>query len=515
VNLAGENERDLDESRREGVGSASGRRHKRLIVVSNRLPYVLARKEGSWQLSPGSGGLVTALHPVLRDRGGTWIGWPGVTEDVPQLTEILQQRTADAGYALRPVVLTRDEVDRYYHGYSNETIWPLFHDLPTQCIFDPEYWPAYVKANRKFAETMGADCGPDDFVWVHDYQLMDVGHHARELGCCADMAFFLHIPFPAPDIFFYLPERQTLLKSLLSYDLVGFQTLRDRRNFIQCVRVLMKDLPVRLAGHLHVIKNEHREVHVGNFPIGIDARGFASRAAQPEIETGVAEIREHFGDLKVVLGIDRLDYTKGIPQRLRAFADMLHRFPEVRGKISLIQVVVPSRERIPRYDELKQQIERMVGEINGRYTRIGWVPVHYLYRSLESNELLSFYRAADIALVTPLKDGMNLVSKEYCACRLDEHGVLVLSQFAGASAQLGRASLVVNPNDVEQTADAIYNAWRMTQGEQRYRMRRLRRTVRRQDIFWWVDSFMRAAIDKRLTDFPVLEDYIPEQHERR
>lgn len=488
---------------------------KRLIVVSNRLPYVLEKQDGdTWSVKPGSGGLVTALLPVLRDRGGIWIGWPGITEEVPALDRIFREAAPDAGYTLKPVPLTEDEVDKYYHGYSNESVWPLFHDLPSLCEFEPEYWHTYVKVNRKFAEALAHECLSDDFVWIHDYQLMDVAHHARENACTADLAFFLHIPFPAPDIFMKLPESHAILSSLLAYDLVGFQTRRDRRNFVQCVRTLMKNARVQVEGHLHVVRLEEREMRVGDFPIGIDAAGFAARAAAPEVQARLASIRTRFEGRQIVLGVDRLDYTKGIPQRLRAFANFLERYPEVRERVNLFQVVVPSRMGIPKYDELKLEIERMVGEINGRYSQLGWVPVHYFFRSLDATELLAFYRAADIALVTPLKDGMNLVAKEYCACNLEEDAVLILSQFAGASAQLGRAALVVNPYDVEQTADAIYNAFCMAAGERRYRIRRLRRNVQAQDVFWWVDSFMKAAIAKELRDFPVLEDYIPEHHLR-
>ncbi len=488
---------------------------ERLIVVSNRLPYVLKRKADGWGLTAGSGGLVTALLPVLRDRGGLWIGWPGVTEPVPQLNLILQEAAADAGYSLKPVLLSSDDYDRYYNGYSNETIWPLFHDMESQCNFDPEYWHAYVKVNRRFAEAVAQEARPSDFVWIHDYQLLDVAHHLRENKNCPDLAFFLHIPFPPPDIFLKLPERQAVLDSLLAYDLVGFQTLRDRRNFIQCVRTLLRGVRVKTEGNLHLIQSGGHETHVGTFPIGIDARDFAERAASPQVEIEYRRILSHFGERQLVLGIDRLDYTKGIPHRLRAFGNLLERFPEVRGRINLIQVVVPSREGIPRYDALKQEIDQLVGQINGRYTQMGWVPVHYTFRSLEPRELLAFYRAAQIALVTPLKDGMNLVCKEFCACSIEEDSVLILSQFAGAAAQLGRAAVVVNPYDVEQTADAIYNAYRMDAGERKYRMRRLRRNIQSQDVFWWVDSFMRAAIDKELRDFPVLEEYIPEQHEHR
>jgi len=492
------------------------RSNKRLIVVSNRLPYVLSHQStDTWTVKPGAGGLVTALLPVLRDRGGLWIGWPGVTEEVPGLDSILEEASGGAGYTLKAVPLTQREVDEYYHGYSNESLWPLFHDLQTQCEFDPDYWHTYVKVNRKFADSIVRDCRPDDFVWIHDYQLIDVANHLRDAGCEANLAFFLHIPFPSPDIFLKLPERQTVLTSLMAHDLVGFQTLRDRRNFIQCVRMLIKNAQVRVEKNLHVIRFEGRETRVGNFPIGIDAAGFAERAAAPEVQSQVDDIKSRWPDRQFILGLDRLDYTKGIPERVRAFANLLERFPEVRGHVNLFQVVIPSREGIPKYDELKLEIERMIGEINGRFSRLGWVPVHYFFRSLDPTELLAFYRAADIALVTALKDGMNLVAKEYCACSLNEDSVLILSQFAGAAAQLGKAALVVNPYDVEQTADAIYNAFRMAKGERRYRIRRLRRNVQTQDIFWWVDSFMRAAIDKDLSDFPILEDYIPEHHQRK
>jgi trehalose 6-phosphate synthase len=251
---------------------------------------------------------------------------------------------------------------------------------------------------------------------------------------------------------------------------------------------------------------------VGNFPIGIDAAGYAKQATAPEVEERVRWIRARYEGRQIVLGVDRLDYTKGIPQRLRAFADLLERFPDMHGNISLFQVVVPSRVEIPRYAELKAEIERLVGEINGRYARIGWAPVHYFFRSLAPTELLALYRASQIALITPLKDGMNLVAKEYPACSVEENSVLILSQFAGAAAQLGKAALVVNPYDVEQTANAIHDAYYMRPAERRYRMKRLRRNISAQNIFWWVDSFMRAATDKELRDFPVLEEYIPEHH---
>lgn len=487
---------------------------KRLIVVSNRLPYVAEKKSrGGWALKPGSGGLVTALLPVLRDRGGVWIGWTGTFEHTPGLKEAFRTATREAGYELMPVALTESEVDNYYHGYSNETLWPLFHDLQSRCVFNPDYWPTYVKVNQKFAQSVAKVSDSNDFVWIHDYQLMGVAHHLQEIEDRAKLAFFLHIPFPSPDIFLKLPERQAVLASLLAYDLVGFQTERDKRNFVQCVRMLAKSSSVRSEGHLHVVKIDHRETRLGAFPIGIDAHSMAQASNLPEVRELLDSIRTRFAGRQIVFGLDRLDYTKGIPERVRAFANLLERFPELRRNIHLFQVVVPSREGIQKYDELKTEIERLVSQINGHYSEVGWVPIHYFFRSLTRTELLAFYRAASIGLVTPLKDGMNLVAKEFCACSLEEESVLVLSQFAGAATQLGKAAMVVNPYDVEQTADAIHSAFRMNAGERRYRMRRLRQSVRRYDIFWWVDSYMRAASGQELRDFPVLREYIPEHHE--
>lgn len=483
----------------------------RFVVASNRLPFVLARgPDEEWTIEAGSGGLVTALLPVLRNRGGLWIGWPGTWEEVPHLHELMGRVGKDLGCTFRPVPIDQDLYHDYYLGYSNETIWPLFHDLQSRCVFEPHFWQAYMEVNRRFADEIARRVRPTDFVWVHDYQLMMVGEQLRERGVTSRIGFFLHIPFPAPDIFMKLPERQTLLAGMLQYDLIGFQTQRDRRNFIQCIRLLTKNIRVRAVGSLHCIWYEEREVDVGVFPISIDYRSFHRRSEEPAVREWADEAKAALPGRALMLGLDRLDYTKGIPERLRAFRHLLRSRPETHSRVNLIQVVVPSRAEIAGYDELRTEIEQLVGAINGEFTRRGWVPVHYMYRSLPSLDLLGYYRAADVGVITPLKDGMNLVAKEYCACNADGKGVLVLSQFAGVSAQLGRHSLVVNPYDVEQTSEALYQAWIMPVVERRERMRRMRRAIRRHDIFWWVNAFVRAAIDRHLEDFPVLEEFIPE-----
>jgi len=467
----------------------------RLIIVSNRLPVVLTRgDEGQWQIEPSSGGLVTALAPVLQNRGGLWIGWPGtVEEEGVDLEKLLAGATRNTGYTLKPVLLTTEEKNKFYSGFSNEIVWPLFHDLLSRCNFDPSYWLAYREVNRKFAQAIAKISLKDDFIWVHDYHLMGVAKELREIGTTSKMGFFLHTPFPSLDIFIKLPWRSQLLRGLLEYDLIGFQTLHDRSNFVQCLHTLAKDISIRGKGQVLAGRVGDREVWIGSFPISIDYNEFASQAAARDVSEKVLHLQKALPDRRFLLGVDRLDYTKGIPERLKAFRNLLLRFPDLHQKVTLIQVVVPSRTDIPEYLDLKTEIERLVGEINGQFTQPGWIPIHYIFRSLDRTELLAYYRIADIALITPLKDGMNLVAKEYCASRVDGNGVLILSEFAGAAAQLQRGALLVNPYDIEGVAEAIYQAFTMSADERRARMQKLRRGIREQNIFWWVDSFLRGG----------------------
>ncbi len=486
------------------AGPAQDPHSRRLVVVSNRLPFTFARDAGgAWQALPGGGGLVTALLPVLRNRGGTWIGWPGATGDKEELESALRGAGTSAGYSFGAVDLLPDEVHDFYLGFSNEIIWPLFHDLQSLCNFDPAYWRTYCRVNRKFAEVIAAQSRTGDFVWIHDYHLMNVAAALRELGVGGRLGFFLHIPFPSPDLFLKLPWRAELLRALMCFDLVGFQTARDRRNFVQCLRLFEKDVEIEGRGHVLAARLGEREVRIGHFPISIDYAAFRRQAEAPEVADKARELHERLPGRRIILGIDRLDYTKGITLRLRAFRNLLDRHPELHGKVSFMQVVVPSREDIPQYHKLRTEIDQLVGQINGSLARPGgWVPVWYEYRNLTRLELLAYYRAADIALVTPLKDGMNLVAKEYCACSVEEDCVLILSEFAGAASQLGRGALLVNPYDEEGVADAIRAAYLMDPAERRARMRRLRASIREHDVFWWVDSFLQAAITRDLRDYP-------------
>jgi trehalose 6-phosphate synthase/phosphatase len=481
---------------------------KRLVVVSNRLPIVLGKDDGGWTIQPGAGGLVTALAPVLRDRGGLWIGWPGTTNPAA-LSAIRQAEQADVGYRLEPVMLTEEELDRYYYGFSNEILWPLFHDLPGRCNFDPDYWPVYRQVNRKFVAALERSTDPDDYIWVQDYHLLLLAEEARKRGLNRQMGFFLHIPFPPLDILMKLPWRFQILQALLEYDLVGFQTARDLRNFIGCIRALIPDARISSRRMAATVSYRDRQLRLGAFSIGIDHRKFAETARSQEVEDRAWYIHEDLPNRKLILGVDRLDYTKGIPQRIRALADALERYPELQQKLTFVQVVVPSREEVPEYQELKGEVEQLVGQVNGRFTTSGWTPIHYIYRPLDLVELVAYYRTSEVALITPLKDGMNLVAKEYCTCSVDD-GVLILSEFAGAAAQLQHGALLVNPYDVKGVADALYLAVNMDRQERLNRMRLLRRSVGRQNVFWWVDAFLRAAISADLSAFPNVEVYVPQ-----
>jgi trehalose 6-phosphate synthase/phosphatase len=466
----------------------------RLVVVSNRLPVVLSRgEEQGWRARPGSGGLVTAMAPVIERRGGVWIGWSGIS-DVPtdELHPALAAATSEAGYDLVPVPLSADEERGFYEGFANKMIWPLFHDLQTVAMFSRAYWSTYRAVNRRFAQTIAATVEVEDAVWIHDYHLMHVGADLREAGHRGPLSFFLHIPFPPLDVFAKLPWREQVLKALLSYDLLGFQTLRDQRNFIHCVRNLLPGARARRDGGFITARLGERRTRIWHFPIGIDFDEFADHAEQQEVADQAWYLHEDLPERHIILGVDRLDYTKGIPERLKAFETFLERHPELHRKVTMVQVVVPSRVDLPSYDELKTNIERMVGGINGRLTQSGWVPIHYIFRSLDRRELLGYYRAAEVALVTPLKDGMNLVAKEYCASSIEGQGVLILSEFAGAAGQLGPDALLVNPHDVDGTAAAIERAITMPLNERQARMTRLREGIRSQDVHWWVEAFMRA-----------------------
>lgn len=509
---------NLSEPRRSGRASVSGA-PGRTVVVSERLPIVLTRdeataEEGSrWRAVPARGALSSALPPVLRDRRGVWIGWPGVTvEELPGIRRVLGGAIQEGGYTLRPVPLTaRDRQGG--SGFCAEVLWPLFHGQPAECNFDRALWQDFRRVNRKYARAVQktvAHSGGSDLVWVQDYPLINVALEMRQLGVKAPTAFFLHLPFPSPELFLMLPWRDQLLAALLAYDRIGFQTTTDLANFLACVRTLAPSAWLNRAGEgvwsVRVEgQTEARGIEAGVFPIGIDFQQVAEGAERPEVLERAAQLRAAY-DGKLVLGIDRLDRSKGVGEKLRAFAEMLGRHPEMHEKVSLVQVVVPGQGDLPRHTALRAEIERQVGEINGRFGTLGWTPVHYVHRWLEPDEVLAWYRAADVLLVTPLKAGMELVAKEYCAARSDGDGALVLSEFAGAAAQLAGGALLVNPYNREGMVRSLHRALRMKPQEREVRMRALRAEVERRDVFWWADGFLAAALGGRRDE--ALRNYV-------
>ncbi len=464
----------------------------KFIIVSNRLPFECEIHDEDISIKPGSGGLITALTPILKKHEGVWIGWDGDLNGKLS-ADILERETASFDYTMKSVSLTAQEVTNYYDGFCNGTLWPLFHDYLGRAQFHRSTWRIYQDVNLKFAQNIIKYAKKEDFIWIQDYHLTLVGKHLRELGAGQKLAFFLHIPFPPWDIFMRLPWRKEIIEGLLLYDSVGFQTAKDCRNFVQCIRRLLPEAKITITKKRIAIGYSGRQITVGAFPISIDFEEFNAISQTEEVEKEAWFIHENLPEKKIILGVDRLDYTKGIPRRLRAFETLLEKYPELREKAPLVQIVVPSRTTVPEYQKMKQNIEETVGRINGRFTVKGWVPIHYIYRSLSRMELVAYYRTCEIALITPLKDGMNLVAKEYCASCVAEKGVLILSEFAGAAFQLRKGAILVNPYNIEHVAEELYRAIQMPLPERRSRMRSLRNAVRRNTVFEWMDNFLQAT----------------------
>jgi trehalose 6-phosphate synthase/phosphatase len=461
---------------------------ERFLVVSNRLPYQIKVEGDRVLLRRGVGGLVTALDPILRHTGGTWIGWTGNYGRVPRRISLDEAVVGSKDYHLRTIDLTRREVERYYLGYSNKCLWPLFHYFQEHCEFNREQWKSYEEINRRFADSIIYEYRPGDLIWVHDYHLMLVPSLLRRALPEAKIGFFLHIPFPSEEIYQLDPHAADLLAGLLGADVVGFHIDVYARNFMDAVASLTDHRYGR--GEMEVLV-DRRTVKVRTLPISIDFDRFTDLAARETTAEKVREIRDYYRAEIIAIGVDRLDYSKGILERLRAIEIMLDRHPELQGKFSFVQISAPSRTKVYAYQEMRERIEQMVGHINGRFGGRGCIPIDYRYEGHPQEDLVAYYRAAELALVTPLRDGMNLVAKEYVSSRIDEEGALVLSQFAGAVQELGDA-VVVNPYDPETMAERIYEAIVMPADEKKRRMRRMRETVRRNDIYWWLEQFLRS-----------------------
>lgn len=473
------------------------------IIISNRLPVQLQISNGSINAVPSVGGLATGMKSVHSGGDSLWIGWSGLTdEEIPEeMATKIDKALAEHGSS--KVNLTKEEVDGFYYGFSNRTIWPLFHYFLEYSEFELNSWETYKAVNLKFADAILEKSGPDDIIWVHDYQLMLVPQMVKAERPDSSIGFFLHIPFPSFEIFRTLPWREEILEGLLGSDLIGFHTYDYERHFLSSVRRLLG-----LEVSFNDVYFEDRVIKVDSFPMGIDYQKFneaarehtgRSRKQHSELQRRLNTHKEATPDAKFFLSIDRLDYTKGIAKRLNAFEYFLNKYPQYKEKVRLIILAVPSRSNVPQYQLLKKEVDELVGRINGEFSTVSWTPIWYFYRSMPFENLIDLYTSCDIAWLTPIRDGMNLVAKEYIATRTDQTGVLILSEMAGSANEMNEA-LLINPNNFEQIADALNQAINMPEEEQKRRNTTLQKRLERYNVEKWANDFMRALTEQREKD---------------
>ena len=482
-------------SKTAGGAELSGRR---LVIVSNRLPFNVEVQGGRPVFHPSAGGLVTGLASFRESRRQTaalpaehlWVGWPGASIDDSLRPEVI--REAQASFQSYPVFLTEEQMERFYLGFCNATIWPLFHYFTSYTVYQAPLWDQYKQINQLFADALESILRPDDVVWIHDYHLMLLPRLLKARQSQLSVGFFLHIPFPSFEVFRLLPVewRRDILEGLLGADLIGFHTYEYTHHFLQCV--------LRILGYEHqmaqVLAPDH-VARVDTFPMGIDVEKFSGAPRSDETERDIRELETTLAGVRLILSVDRLDYSKGIANRLEGYELFLENSPEYHGKVALLMVVVPSRIGVVQYDLMKRQIEELVGKINGRFGRVGWTPVVYQYRHVAFSSLAALYAVSDVCLVTPLRDGMNLVAKEYIATRSDG-GVLILSEMAGAAKELPEA-IIINPNDRAEIAGALKEALRMALPDQQKRHRLMQRRLKRYDVTRWANDFLTTLVGMR------------------
>lgn len=455
------------------------------IIVSNRLPVRWTLKNEKLEMHVSEGGLATGLSSVHQQHDSIWVGWPGleVSGNEQRMIEDRLRRQA-----LVPVFLTEEQIKGFYEGFSNEILWPIFHYISTYSNYEPDYWEHYRQVNELFKDKILEHAGPEDTIWIHDYQLLLLPMMLREALPDTTISFFLHIPFPSQELFRLIPWRNELLRGMLGADLLGFQTYDDVRHFISSASRILG-----ASQHTGRLEFEGRQVTVDSFPISIDADRFGDLAQNEEVQQRKAQIKARFKGQKIMLSVDRLDYSKGILQRLKAYEHLLeHR--NFSKKTVLYMIVVPSRDNVPQYEALKKQIDQEVGRINAQFSVLDWQPIVYFYQSFPLPELVALYKAADVCLVTPMRDGMNLVCKEYVASRRDLSGVLVLSEMAGASHELVDA-LLVNPTNLSEMARTMETALTLPEEQMQHRMKSMQQVVRRFDIHYWANSFLQRLKD--------------------
>ncbi len=477
------------------------------IIVSNRLPVKITRQEQSLTFLPSEGGLATGLGSVYKDDNNLWVGWPGLFIDDPGEQKLVISELKREN--MHPVFLSKKEIRDYYEGFSNATLWPTFHYFNQYVIYEASFWEAYRKVNEKFCDELCKIINPGDTIWIHDYQLLLLPQLLREKIADCLIGFFQHIPFPSFEVFRMLPWRKHILRGMLGADLVGFHTFDDVRHFLSSVNRI-----IGLSDTNGQLEIDDRYVLVDAFPMGIDFKKYAEQAVSQDTLHNEKIFRKSLGNQKLILSIDRLDYSKGIPQKLLAFEKLLEKNTHLQGAISLVMIVVPSRHHVQRYKELKEEIDEMSGNINSRFSTIEWRPLYYFYRSFPIDQLSALYHMADIALITPMRDGMNLVAKEFVASKTDQKGVLILSEMAGASKELADA-IIINPNDNDAIVEALELAITMPEELQKRNMHKMQRTVKLYDIHNWVDLFFNrlkyiSDKQKNFTTLPLDEKTLAE-----
>lgn len=463
----------------------------RVVIVSNRLPFSVRTVNGNYLIVPSIGGLATGVAPFHAKHPSLWIGWSGIEANVSSKEQARLREIFLKDHRCLPLFYTPRDLKYYYYGTCNDTLWPLLHGFGETARQDELSWQVYEEVNARVAAAVIEQYQPNDIIWIHDYQMLLVAKYIRQKLPNATIGFFLHIPFPPFDILRILPQRDVLIDAMLKNDLIGFHTYDYVQNFLDSVR--------RLTGfshHLGHIRTVDRLVRVDAFPLGIDYPRFAHAAKKASVRREVKKLHHDIGRRTMLLSLDRLDYTKGIRQRLEAFADLLERYPQYRNKITLVLVLAIVRPKVVLFQKLKQQIDRLIGQINGTYGGIHWTPIRYIVQTLNFDQLTALYAAADVTLITPLKDGMNLVAKEYVATRQDGRGVLVLSEMAGAAEELGEA-VQINPYNKTAFAESIHQALRMPMAERRWRMRNMQDRLARYPTQRWVDDFMWTLQDTK------------------
>ena len=467
------------------------------IIVSNRLPLQVSIQDNSFKVVPSVGGLATGMKSVHAEGNGIWIGWSGIPENdlSPELSDEIDSKIRDEKCVSVP--LTNEDIEEYYEGFSNRALWPLFHYFMEYSNFEQKEWEAYKRVNEKFAEVVIDNLEDGDTVWVHDYQLLLLPQLIKDRKPNTTIGFFLHIPFPSYEIFRTFPWREEILTGMLGADLLGFHTYDYERHFLSSVKRIM-----RLEVQFNEISYHDRIIKVDSFPMGIDYDKFHNAALEHDNDSEEKSdlrkrLEEHISeDKKLILSIDRMDYTKGIPNRIKAFEYFLDNYPEYKEKVRLVMLAVPSRSNVPQYQKLKRETDELVGRINGKFATVSWTPIWYFYRSMPFNNLIDLYTSSDVALITPIRDGMNLVAKEYVATRTKGNGVLILSEMAGASKEMNEA-LLINPNSYEDFADSLKRALTMPLEEQQTRIKFLQKRLKRYDVEKWADEFLKSLEDTK------------------